>query len=87
MQGILATQAHGRGTGAIKGRHEFIADVFGLTHSDDDNFSPSGEGVFESLHHAYKALIKSRCELEKLFGLDAEGFAALFDQIHLERLA
>jgi len=39
------------------------------------------------LHHAYKALIKSRCELEKLFGLDAEGFAALFDQIHLERLA
>ncbi len=79
MESVLATQANGGGTGAVEGRHEFVADVFGLTHSDDDDFAAFGEGFFQSLNHTNKALVKSLCELEKLFGFDAEDFAAFCD--------
>ena len=45
MKGILATETHGGGTGAVESGDEFFTDAFGLAHADYDDFILSVEGV------------------------------------------
>jgi len=82
VEGVLAAEVDGGGTGAVESGDEFFTNGFGFSDSDDDDFSSGDEGCFESIDGAGEVRIEAVGESLKLGGLDSEDGACFLDQVH-----